>query len=319
VRLTKAISLRILFGILSLIFISFIVFIADEAAPGDAADTIAGEKASPRAVQDLRHKMGLDRPWPERYKDFAFDLARADFGNSLFNTRRPVREILAETLPMTAKLAVMAIVLASLVGIGLGLVAAVFQNRWPDRVVLSVSTLGVTVPNFVLAPLLVYVFVVMLDRLPLDYNRDLLARGVPEWKLLLLPVICLAARPMAMLTRLTRASMIDTMQQEFIRTAIAKGVPPLRLIFRHGLRNAILPVVTAIGTSFGFLLTGSFVVETFFRIPGIGREAILAIQNRDTPVVQAAILVTGAMFIILNLLVDIVLPLLDPRIREAQI
>lgn len=319
-RLAKAIIVRLLFGILSLVFISFVVFIADEVAPGDAATMLAGEKATPEEIQRRRELMGLDRPWPERYVEFIGNAATFNFGNSLFRTQRPVNEILADNVPMTLKLAFSAILLAALAGITLGVFAAIYQNRFIDRAILSISTLGVTLPNFVLAPLLVYVFALQLDQLPQDYNRAMIERGeAPEYLFLILPILVLSARPMAMLTRLTRASMIDTMQQEFIRTAIAKGVPTTRLIVKHGLRNAIMPVVTAIGTSFGFLLTGSFVVEIFFRLPGIGREAIEAINSRDTPVVQACILITGGMFILINLLVDVALPILDPRIREAQV
>jgi peptide/nickel transport system permease protein len=319
VRLLKAILLRLLFGVLSLIFISFVVFVADELAPGDAATVLSGEKARPEAVAKLRHDLGLDRPWPIRYFEFVGKAARFDFGTSYLGQNRKVTDKIADNLPMTLKIAFSAIILAAIVGISLGVLASLHQNKFIDRAVLSISTLGVTLPNFVLAPLLVFVFAITLDQLPSDYNRSLIERGEPEYLFLLLPIVVLAARPMAMLTRLTRASMIDTMQQEFIRTAIAKGVPTFRLVTKHGLRNAIMPVVTAIGTSFGFLLTGSFVVEIFFRLPGLGREAIEAINARDTPVVQACILITGAMFIIINLLVDMALPILDPRIREAQV
>lgn len=289
---------------------------ADELAPGDAATAIAGEKATAESVQQLRQKMGLDRPWPVRYVEFVGNAAKGDFGNSYFQTREPVREILGRTLPMTMKIATMAILLASAIGITLGTIAAVYQNRIGDRSILSISTLGVTVPNFVLAPLLVYFFAIHLDVLPQTYSTRLVA---PEIMYLILPVCILSARPMALLTRLTRASMIDTLQQEFIRTATAKGVPRARLLIRHALRNAILPVITAIGTTFGFLLTGSFVIERYFTIPGLGSKTIEAILQGDMPVVQAGILVTGSMFIILNLVVDILLPILDPRIRESQV
>lgn len=316
VRVAKPILLRLLFGLLSLIFISFVTFMADELTPGDAATAIAGDKATPETVQRIRHEMGLDRPWLERYGMFLADATHGDFGQSYFGTRERVSDVIKRTLPMTAKVATMAIVLASFVGILLGTLAAVYQNRFADRSVLVLSTLGVTVPNFVLAPLLVYYFCLKRDLLPQVWSTELVA---PEIYYLILPVTILAARPMALITRLTRAMMIDTMQQEFIRTAVAKGVPRGRLIFRHALRNAILPVITAIGTSFGFLLTGSFVVERYFVLPGLGSRTIEAIQQGDMPVLQAGILVTGTMFIALNLVVDILLPILDPRIRESQI
>lgn len=315
-RLAKAILLRLLFGLLSLVFISFVTFVADEVAPGDRATVEAGEKATQATVERLRHVYGLDRPWPERYVRYLSDTVRGDFGTSFYGTKEPVTDILKRSLPITSVVALAAITLASLIGITLGTLAAVWQNRVPDRSILTLSTLGVTVPNFVLAPILQYVFALQLDYLPLTWETN---RVAPDIFYLILPIAILSARPAALLTRLTRASMVETLNQEFIRTAVAKGVPPGRLIFRHALRNAILPVITAIGTSFGFLLTGSFVIERAFAIPGIGSATIEAIQKGDMPVVQACVLVTGFMFVVLNLLVDLILPILDPRIRESQV
>ncbi len=315
-RLAKALLLRLLFGALSLLFISFVTFVADEVAPGDAATAAAGDKARPEEVERIRHNMGLDKPWPQRYVRYVDNIVHGDFGNSYQGLKEPVRDVIAQKLPMTMKLAFLAITLAAGLGITLGTFAAVYQARFADRAILIASTLGVTVPNFVLGPILVYLFCLQMDYLPLTWSVD---RKAPDYFYLILPVIILAARPTALLTRLTRASMIETMGQEFIRTAIAKGVPSLRLILRHALRNAILPVITAIGTSFGFLLTGSFVVERFFVIPGLGSRTIEAIQQGDMPVIQACVLITGAMFIVLNLIVDMLLPILDPRIRESQV
>lgn len=315
-RLARAIILRLLFGLLSLLFITLITFIADELAPGDAALVFAGEKATPAQIERIRHNMGLDRPAHIRYVEFLQKSAQGDFGKSYYGTKEPVTDIIKRNLPMTAKLAFAAILLAALIGVTLGTLAAVKEGRTPDRLVLTASTLGVTIPNFVLAPILVLVFALWLNYLPQNWESELRA---PEIYYLILPIVILSARPAAMLTRLTRASMIETLHQEFIRLAVAKGVPRARLIIRHALRNAILPVVTATGTSFGFLLTGSFVVERFFTLPGLGREVIEAIQQGNVPVIQAGIVVTGTMFILINLLVDLVLPILDPRIREAQV
>jgi peptide/nickel transport system permease protein len=315
VRLVRAISVRLLFGVLSLLFISFVTFVAGQYA-GDPAVIIAGDKATPEAIERLRHNMGLDKPWPIRYGRFVSDIAHGDFGTSYYGTKEPVRDILARDMPMTAQMALCAILVASTLGVLFGVVAAVYENRFGDRAVLFFSTLGVTLPNFVLGPILVLIFAVWLNRLPITWDVH---RVAPDYMYLILPVSMLALRPTALLTRVTRASMIETLQQEFIRLATAKGVPPLRLIFRHALRNAILPVVTTIGTSFGFLLTGAFAVERLFALPGIGKETIDAIQQSNHPVVQACILVTGALFILVNLGVDLLLPILDPRIRESQV
>jgi ABC-type dipeptide/oligopeptide/nickel transport system permease component len=316
VRLAKAILLRLTYGILSLIFISLVTFVADELAPGDAATAQLSEKADAATRARVRHNLGLDRPAPERYLKFLGKALQGDFGRSYSYTKEEVSVMVRRSLPMTLRIAALAMILAAAIGIILGAIAAIRENRAADRAVLTLSTLGVTVPNFVLAPVLVYIFYVKLDVLPATWTTD---RVAPDFYYLLLPVVILAARPMAMLTRLTRASMIETLNQEFIRTAVAKGVPPVRLFFKHALRNAILPVITAVGTSFGFLLTGSFVVERAFGLPGLGSMTIEAIGRGDFPVVAACVLLTGMIFILLNLFVDLLLPFLDPRIRESQV
>lgn len=312
----RAIGLRLFYGLLSLIFISFIVFLADELRPGDAATIRGGDKASAEVVEKIRKQMGLDQPAPVRFVSFIGKAARGDFGESYSGVREPVSKIIARNLPMTLTIASCAIILAALIGISLGTLAAVRENRLADRAILVFSTLGVTVPNFVLAPLLVWLFALQLDYLPQTWEDPL--RG-PVAFYLILPVIVLSLRPMTLLTRLTRASMVETLKQEFIRLATAKGVPSGRLIFVHGLRNALSPILTALGSSFGYLLTGSFVVERFFTLPGLGREGIEAIQREDMPVIQAVILITGALFITINLVIDILLPFVDPRIRESRI
>ncbi|MCE9559464.1 MAG: ABC transporter permease [Armatimonadetes bacterium] len=315
-KLLRPILLRLVYALVSLLFISAITFVAADLAPGDAARIVAGEKASPEAYQMIRKQMKLDRPMWERYGSFIAGAVKGDFGNSYHGIKEPVAVQLKANLPMTLRISLWAILLAAFVGISLGLLAGLKENKPLDRLILGFSTFGVTVPNFVLGPLLVLIFATKLDKLPTSWAVE---RVAPDYYYLILPVIILSLRPMATLTRLMRATTIDTLQQEFVKLATAKGVPRPRLILRHVMPNAILPVVTAIGTSFGFLLTGSFVVETFFLLPGIGHEAIEAIQKRDTPVILATTLVAGAMFVIVNLIVDILQPILDPRIREAQI
>lgn len=315
-RLAKAISLRLLFGLLSLVFVSFVTFVTGALAPIDPAALLAGEKASIADVERTRKQMGLDRPWPERYVKFVANAARGDLGNSYTGTKEPVREIIARTVPMTARLAILSIIVASLIGLILGSISGIWRTKAPDKLIVVLSTLGVTVPSFVLAPLFIYLFAEKYYRLPAIWQ---ITRPEGDLPYLILPVAVLCARPTALITRLTRQSMIDTMQMEFIRMAVAKGVPKLRLYVVHALRNALMPVMTAIGTSFGFLLTGSFIVETIFTIPGIGQKTIESIKANDMPVIQGGVLVTGAMFIFINLLVDMLLPILDPRIRESQV
>ena len=315
-KLLRPISLRLLFGIVSLAFVSLITFLAANLAPGDAARIIVGEKGSEAAYQQVRKELGLDLPIPTRFASFIGNAVQGDFGRSYVGTREPVADKVKRNLPMTLRIAAWAILLATAAGILLGTLAAIKEDRWLDKVILTLSTLGVTVPNFVLAPVLVLIFAVNLDVLPTTWTSD---RAASDFYYLVLPVTILSLRPMASITRLTRASMIDTLKQEFIRLAIAKGVAPFKVITKHALRNAILPVLTSIGTSFGFLLTGSFIIETAFTLPGLGREAIEAIQKRDIPTIQATTLVAGAIFILINLVIDVLLPILDPRIREAQV
>jgi peptide/nickel transport system permease protein len=316
VNLVKAILLRLASGVVTLLFISLVTFIASDAAPGDPARYVAGEKATEEQYQRIREQMGLNKPLPVRYGKYLSDLSHGDWGKSYSGTHEPVADTLKRTVPTTARVALLAILLASACGITLGTIAALRENKLADRGILTLSTLGVTLPNFVLAPILVLIFAIKLDKLPVGWEDPL--RG-PLWMYLILPVFVLSLRPMALLTRLTRASMVETLRQEFIRTAIAKGVPPFRLVTKYALRNAILPVITAIGTTFGFLLTGSFVVERFFLLPGVGSTTIEAILRNDPPVIMACVLVTGIMFVIINTIVDALLPLLDPRIREAQV
>lgn len=314
--LLRAIGLRLLYGLASLIFLSLATFAVDEIAPGDAALVRAGEKASQATIDRIREEMGLNRPWPVRYIDYVGKAATGDLGTSNYGTREPVSEIIGESIGVTLMIATPAILLAAAVGIALGTLAALKQTRAQDQLILGFSTLGVTLPNFVLAPVLVLIFAVQMNRLPTTWETPMRA---PIYFYLALPVLVLALRPMASLTRLTRASMIETLSQEFIKLARAKGVPYWRIAIRHGLRNAILPVITAIGTSFGFLLTGSFIVETIFIIPGMGQRTLGAITQGDTPVIMASVLVSGTLFILVNLVVDVIQPILDPRIRESQV
>jgi peptide/nickel transport system permease protein len=316
VQLLKALAFRFLFGIVSLLFISFVTFVAADLAPGDAAMYNAGEKASAERIEQIREQMGLNRPLLVRYASYIGGVAQGDWGTSYTGVKEPVVDKLKRSVPMTMKIATCAILLASSIGVVLGTISALKEKKFTDRSVLTLSTLGVTLPNFVMAPILVYIFAVKLNQLPVTWEPELRA---PEWMYLLLPVVVLSLRPTALITRLTRASMIETLKQEFIRTAIAKGVPRFRLVTHYALRNAILPVITSIGTTFGFLLTGSFVVETFFTIPGIGSTTIDAIQKIDVPVIQGCVLITGIMFVLVNTFVDFLLPILDPRIREAQV
>jgi peptide/nickel transport system permease protein len=314
--LARQILARLAWSIPTLVFITLLTFIIGEMAPGDAATVIAGEKASRATIENIRERMGLNRPVAVRYAEFVTNAVRLDFGKSWFPPYRPVRDTIVSGMALTGLLAIMAIVLASVVGVFLGSVAAIYHNRWLDRVAVTFSTLGICIPNFVLAPVFIFLFALKLKALPetWPYNWDELtvAARVP---FLIMPVVILALRPSAVITRLTRAAMIDTLAQDYIRTAFAKGVHFWTVMWKHAFLNSLVPIITAIGTTFGFLLTGSFILETAFRIPGLGLKSIQAIYQGDFPVIQATVLLFAVLFILVNLAVDILLPLIDPRIR----
>ncbi len=314
-QLVRILSLRFLYAFVTLVFVVFVTFVIDAIAPGGPEYAIVGEKGTPEAYARIRHELGRDRPWPERFTNYLGNVLQLKLGNSYYGTKEPVLDIVKTSIMMTAKIATICIILASIIGILLGVLGAVYQNTWVDKFVLTISTFGVTIPNFVLAPVLAYYFAIKLDLLPLTWEVH---RVLPDFYYLVLPITILSLRPGAMITRLTRATMTDMLQQEFIRFATAKGVPSLRIIFRHALRNAILPVITGIGFNYGFLLTGAFIVEQIFTIPGIGQVSIEAILQRNTPLIEGTVIVTAALFIFINLLVDMALPFLDPRIREAH-
>ncbi|MEZ5163580.1 MAG: ABC transporter permease subunit [Fimbriimonadaceae bacterium] len=223
-KLARAIVMRLIFGVVSLLFISLVTFLADEIAPGDLATVRAGEKATLAQVERLREELGLNRPWPVRYVEYITKAVKLDFGTSAIGTQKPIKETLSKAIPMTAKIAFLSVLIAAFFGILLGTTAAVYENRFADRAVLSLSTLGVTIPNYVLLPIMVWIFALNLNYLPTSWAPDG-QRVASDIFYLILPVIALSLRPMATLTRLTRASMVDTLRQEYVSLAVAKGVP----------------------------------------------------------------------------------------------
>jgi peptide/nickel transport system permease protein len=305
---------RLLLVIPTLLFISALTFLAAELSPSDPIQVMAGEHATPEMVERLREQYGLNRPAIVRFADFVVGAFTLDFGRSFFDPR-PVRQIIIQNFVPTATLAALAMLLASVLGMALGTVAAVYKERWPDRLAVVAGVAGLGVPNFVLAPVLVLLFAIRLDWFEVAGWHD------PEYGFLpyvILPTIVLAVRPMAAIMRLTRTSMSDVLSQDFIRTARAKGVSRLGVIFRHALRNAFTPVLIGIGTSFGYLLTGSFIVETAFSIPGLGFRAIEAIQKRDYPMIQGTTVLFATTFILVNLAVDLIQARIDPRVRLGR-
>lgn len=330
-----AYTTRRLLGIIPVLFgISLLVFLFLHLIPGDPAVVMLGERAEPERIAALRSKLGLERPLWEQYLFFVGNLLQGDMGTSIFS-QLTIKEQLARRWPATFELAIAATLFAVIIGIPLGILAAVRKNTIVDNLATSFSLLGVSMPVFWLGLLLVYLFAVNLQWLPAGgrlsidvdalfkpitgfYVLDALAQPQTFWdvaKHLILPAITLGTIPLAILTRITRSAMLEVLSQDYVRTARAKGLTERRVIWRHALKNALLPVVTIIGLQFGTLLGGAILTETIFSWPGIGSWIYEGILNRDYPVVQGGVIFVALVFVIVNLIVDLSYALLDPRIQ----
>lgn len=285
-----------------------LVFAFLHAVPGDPVEIMLGESASARDVAAMRASLDLDRPLPSQLAGFFVRLAHGDLGTSIA-FRAPVGSVIRERLPATILLAVVALALAVTIGVPLGTLAAVRASSAIDRMARLVSLAGIAMPSFVLGPLLVLVFSIGLGWLPVSGNAG------PSS--VVLPAATLALGMSAVLVRLTRAAMLDALGADHLRTARAKGAAPARVVLVHALRSALPPVVTVIGLQAGALLAGAVVTETIFAWPGVGRLVVQAIGARDYPLVQGCVLAIGLCYVLVNLLTDLALALLDPRLRDA--
>ncbi|MCC6729003.1 MAG: ABC transporter permease [Chthonomonadales bacterium] len=301
---------RLFLALPTLLAVTLVTFFLGYLAPGSPIDLLVGQHADPAVRARLEHEYGLDRPPLVRYLDFLRGALHGDLGRSFSNAGRPVSELIAEQFPVTAFIACAAVLLAVMLGVPAGALAALHHNRPADRAVMGLVLLFVSMPAFVLAPILMLLFALRLNWLPASGWE-----GVARPAFYLLPVAVLAARPAALFARIMRASMLEVVRQDYIRTALAKGLTHGAAIRRHALKNAFLPVLTVIGSSFGYLLTGSFVVENIFSIPGIGYESVQSILRRDYPVIQGVALLVAVVFIALNLAVDLLYAAVDPRVR----
>ena len=299
---------RAALAVVTLWLLSVVTFLMGAMAPGGPVEVLLGQHANPQAAAQLRREFGLDQPLHVRYGRWLADSLRGDFGKS-FRDRQPVGRTLKERYPITARLALMAGACSLLVGVPLGLLAALRPGSWLDRLATTVALAGVSIPAFVVLPLLVLLFSLRLRWFPVTYEG--------QWWHLVLPAIALGTRPAALTARMTRASFLETLGQDYVRTARAKGLSWVRTVVRHAGKNAALPILTVLGTSVGYMLGGSFVVETLFGIPGIGHLSIDAISQRDYPMLQAVVLLAAAVFILVNLVVDLLYGALDPRLRVA--
>jgi ABC-type dipeptide/oligopeptide/nickel transport system permease component len=276
--------------------------------PGDPARVLLGQRADSASVAALREQLGLDKPLPYQIGAYVSNLSRGDMGRSIA-TNRPVTESISERFPATALLALTSIVIATILGIVLGVIAAWKPNSWVDTLTMSTSLLGISLPAFVVGLLLVLVFGVALEWFPISGYID---RG-PEH--LVLPMITLAIRPLSVIARVTRSSMLDVLGQDYVRTARAKGLSDLSVFMKHALRNALNPVVTTVSAWFAGLLAGTYFVEFIFNWPGIGLAAFNAIEKLDYPMIQGTVLFTAIIFVAVNTLADILYGFIDPKVR----
>ena len=297
---------RLLGMIPTVIFVTIAVFFFIHMLPGDPARLAAGPEADQETVEMIRHELGLDRSIPEQFFSFVGNALQGDFGNSI-RTQRPVITEIGERFGPTLLLTLAAMGWSVVFGLAAGAISAVFRNRWPDRVCMTVAVAGISFPAFALGILLMEVFAVELGWLP--------SVGAATWKHYILPSITLGAAVAAVMARFTRASFVEVLSNDYIRTARAKGVSGAGIVMKHALRNALIPVVTMMGLQFGFLLGGSIVVEKVFNWPGMGRLLVDAVEMRDYPVIQASVLLFSMEFIFINLVVDVLYGWINPSIR----
>ena len=299
--------LRRLLGLIpTLLIVGALVFMFVHLLPGDPARLAAGPDATPETVKLVRQDLGLDKSLPEQFLRFAGGVLRWDFGKSL-RTKRPVSTEIAERFMPTFWLTIAAMAWSVTFGMFIGTLSAVWRNRWPDRLGMTLAVSGISFPAFALGMMLMQIFSVQLRWLP--------TVGADSWRHYILPSLTLGAAVAAIMARFTRSSFVDILGEDYVRTARAKGLTETVVVLKHGLRNALIPVVTMMGLQFGFLLGGSIVVEVVFNWPGLGRLLVDAVDQRDYPVIQALVLLFSLEFILINLIVDVLYAVINPTIR----
>jgi glutathione transport system permease protein len=297
---------RLLGLIPTLLIVAVLVFLFVHMLPGDPARLAAGQDADEQTIELVRKELGLDKPLPQQFVSYFGHLVQGDFGTSM-RTRRPVATEIGERFMPTLLLTVASMSWAVVFGMAIGITSAVYRNRWPDRLGMTIAVSGISFPAFALGMLLMQVFSVQLGWLP--------TVGADSWKHYILPSLTLGAAVAAVMARFTRASFVEVIQEDFVRTARAKGLNERTVIAKHALRNALIPVVTMMGLQFGFLLGGSIVVEAVFNWPGLGRLLVDAVTQRDYPVIQTLVLLFSLEFILINLVVDLLYGFINPTIR----
>ncbi len=302
---------RLIFMVFSLFGATFLAFTASRLAPGDPLRMMAGEQnVSPEVIAAWEARYGLDKPIPVQYFYYVANVFQGDLGTSYQYIGMPVTDLIGPAILVTLRWETVALVFAIVIAIALGTIAALNQNTWIDSATMTVALVGISLPDFALATFLIVGFSLQLGWLPVA--------GFETPAHFVLPALTLAVRPCALLSRMVRASMLDVIHQDYMTTARAKGLSERVVILRHGLRNALLPILTVVGILIGRILSGSFIVETIFNIPGIGRVGVTAVLQRDYPVILGATLTLAAAFLITTLAVDMLYGVLDPRIRSSE-
>jgi len=308
-NLIKYILKRLGISVVTIFIVITATFFLMRLMPGGPFD---GEKPLPPEIKaSLEAKYGLDKSLGEQYSMYLKDLLKGDLGPSMRYKGREVQEIIGYSFPASAKLGGVAVAISLIFGILLGIIAALKYNKWPDSVCMVLATLGVTLPSFVIATLLMYVFGVKLSLVPIT--------GLDNLKSYILPSIALAGYSIAFISRLTRSKLLEVLKSDYIRTAKAKGVNGRRIMFKHALRNTLIPIVTYVGPLIAGILTGSFVVEKIFAIPGLGREFVTTITNRDYTTILGVTIFYSTLLILCNLIVDIMYVIIDPRIKLENV
>lgn len=297
---------RLLGLIPTLLIVAVLVFLFVHLLPGDPARLIAGPEADAQVIALVRQQLGLDQPLHVQFWHYITHVLQGDFGTSMVS-RRPVSEEIASRFLPTLWLTITSMIWAVLFGMAIGIAAAVWRNRWPDRVGMTLAVTGISFPAFALGMLLMQIFSVDLGWLP--------TVGADSWQHYILPSLTLGAAVASVMARFTRSSFVDVLSEDYMRTARAKGVSETWVVLKHGLRNAMIPVVTMMGLQFGFLLGGSIVVEKVFYWPGLGRLLVDSVDMRDYPVIQAEVLLFSLEFILINLVVDVLYAAINPAIR----
>jgi peptide/nickel transport system permease protein len=305
---------RILATIPVMLIVALFVFSLLYLAPGDPAAIIAGDQATPADVDRIRASLGLDRPFVVRFGEWLWQIMHGDLGTSIF-TNLPVSHMIAQRIEPTMSLMLLTIVFSILVAIPLGVLAAWKHGSWIDRLVMMLAVFGFSTPVFVLGYLLAYLFALRLDWLPVQGFTSISQGLWPFLRSLTLPTIALGLIYVALLARITRATMLEVLSQDYVRTAKAKGVGQRAVLFVHALKNAAVPIVTIVGIGVALLIGGAVVTESVFAIPGLGRLTVDAILRRDYPVIQGVVLLFSFVYVLVNLGVDLLYTLFDPRIR----